>query len=127
MAGVFLMQSASSALALGGRPSRSAARGCGSTSLVPGDPVLDMTDRLVAVTRPYQGRRRMTLTCPALARADKLLWLVTGASKHEALGRLLAGDRSIPAARVQAPRSVIFADAPAVHDAHRFQGAIFDV
>ena len=31
-----------------------------TASLVPGDPVLDVTDRAVAVTAPYQGRRRMT-------------------------------------------------------------------
>jgi beta-phosphoglucomutase len=49
-------------------------------------------------------------------------------SKHEALNRLLAGDPSIPAARVQARRSVIFADAPAVDGPPpAFQGAIFDV
>jgi beta-phosphoglucomutase len=98
-----------------------------TASLVPGDPVLEVTDWLVAVTGPYQGRRRMTLTYPALARADEIMWLVTGAGKHEALDRLLAGDRSIPAARVQARRSVIFADALAVHGSRPFQGAIFDV
>ena len=38
------------------------------------------------------------------------------------------GDRSIPAARVQARRSVIFADAPAVDGPPpTFQGAIFDI
>ena len=89
---------------------------------------LEVTDRLVAVTDPYQGHRRMTLSYPALARAEEILWLVTGASKHDALARLLAGDQSIPAARVQARRSVIFADAPAVHGPQpTFQGAIFDV
>ena len=31
------------------------------------------------------GHRRMTLTYPALARAEEILWLVTGASKHDAL------------------------------------------
>ena len=99
-----------------------------TASLVPGNPVLEVTDRLVAVTGPYQGHRRMTLTYPALARAEEILWLVTGASKHDALARLLAGDQSIPAARVQARRSVIFADAPAVHGPQpTFQGAIFDV
>ena len=49
-----------------------------TASLVPGDPVLEVTDALVAVTQPYQGHRRMTLTYPALTRADQLLWLVTG-------------------------------------------------
>ncbi len=49
-----------------------------TASLVPGDPVLDVSDRLVAVTQPYQEHRRMTLTYPALARADEILWLISG-------------------------------------------------
>jgi len=81
-----------------------------TASLVPGDPVLQVTDALVAVTRPYQGHQRMTLTYPALARADQLLWLVTGTDKHEPLARLLSGDESIPAGRVQAARSLVLAD-----------------
>ena len=81
-----------------------------TASLVPGDPVLAVTDALVAVTQPYQGHRRMTLTYPALARADQLLWLVTGADKREPLAKLLAGDQSIPAGRVVAARSVVMAD-----------------
>jgi 6-phosphogluconolactonase len=84
-----------------------------TASLVPGDPVLSVSDRLVAVTEPYQDRRRMTLTYPALARAEQLLWLVTGADKNEALSKLIAGDRSIPAGRVQAARSLVLADAAA--------------
>jgi 6-phosphogluconolactonase len=81
-----------------------------TASLVPGDPVLEVTDRLAAVTGVYQGHRRMTLTYPALARADQLLWLITGADKKDPLARLLAGDRSIPAGRVEARRSLILAD-----------------
>ena len=81
-----------------------------TASLVPGDPVLEVADVLVAVTQPYQGHRRMTLTYPALARADQLLWLITGADKRDALGKLLAGDESIPAGRVLAARSLIMAD-----------------
>ncbi len=81
-----------------------------TASLVPGDPVLAVTDRLVAVTGAYQGHQRMTLTYPALARADQLLWLITGADKRDPLARLLAGDQSIPAGRVQAERSLILAD-----------------
>ena len=57
-----------------------------TASLVPGDPVLDEAERPVAVTGPYQGHRRMTLTYPALARADQLLWLVTGADKRVRVG-----------------------------------------
>jgi len=81
-----------------------------TASLVPGDPVLAMTDELVAVTQPYQEHRRMTLTFPALTRADQLLWLVTGSDKRDALARLLAGDESIPAGRVLADRSLVLAD-----------------
>ncbi|HEV3328517.1 MAG TPA: 6-phosphogluconolactonase [Acidimicrobiales bacterium] len=84
-----------------------------TASLVPGDPVLDVVDRLVAVTQPYQSHRRMTLTYPCLSRADLLLWLVTGQEKRDALARLAAGDTSIPAGRVTAARSVVLADAAA--------------
>jgi 6-phosphogluconolactonase len=85
-----------------------------TASLIPSDPVLAVTDRLVALTGRYEGRRRMTLTYPALARAERLLWLVSGAEKHSALAKLLAGDESIPAARVRARRSTIVADEAAV-------------
>jgi 6-phosphogluconolactonase len=81
-----------------------------TASLVPGDPVLSVTDHLVALTRPYQGRVRMTLTYPALARARQLLWLVTGADKKDPLARLLNGDTTIPAGRVEAAASVVMAD-----------------
>ncbi len=84
-----------------------------TASLVPGDPVLEVSDRLVAVTRPYQEHRRMTLTYPALARADELLWLISGEDKRDALAKLLAGDPSIPAGRVQARHSTILADSSA--------------
>ena len=99
-----------------------------TASLVPGDPVLDETSALVAVTRPYQGHQRMTLTYPALTRAARILWLVTGADKQEPLARLLSGDRSIPAGRVQAGHSLVLADAqaaervPAAAPAHRNGG-----
>jgi 6-phosphogluconolactonase len=84
-----------------------------TASLVPGDPVLEVTDREVALTGEYQGRRRMTLTYPPLDRAAGILWLVTGADKVDALARLRAGDRSIPAGRVRAPGQLLFADAAA--------------
>jgi 6-phosphogluconolactonase len=88
-----------------------------TASLVPGDPVLDVTDALVAVTQPYQDHRRMTLTYPALARADQIMWLITGSDKRDALSKLLAGDESIPAGRVLATRSLVLADAAAAGQA----------
>jgi len=84
-----------------------------TASLVPGDAVLSVTDRLVAVTAPYAGHRRMTLTYPALSRAALLVWLVTGADKAAALGRLLDGDAGIPASGVEASASVVLADTAA--------------
>jgi 6-phosphogluconolactonase len=83
-------------------------------SLVPGDPVLDLTDQLVALSGPYQDTLRMTLTYPALARADQLLWLVAGADKRDALAKLLASDPSIPAGRVIAGASLVMADRAAL-------------
>ena len=50
-------------------------------SLVPGDPVLDVRARDVAVSQPYQGAARMTLTYPALDRARARLALPPGASR----------------------------------------------
>jgi 6-phosphogluconolactonase len=88
-----------------------------TASLVPGDPVLDVTNALVAVTQPYQGHPRMTLTYPALTRADQLLWLIAGADKRDPLAKLLAGDQSIPAGRVLATESLVLADAAAAGQA----------
>jgi 6-phosphogluconolactonase len=81
-----------------------------TASLVPGDPVLEVTDRLVAVTGDYQGRRRMTLTLPALERAQLIVWLIQGEDKRDALARLLVGDPTIPAGRVRAPRALVFTE-----------------
>ena len=82
-----------------------------TASLVPGDPVLDGGDRRVALTETsYQDHRRMTLTYPALAAARRIVWLVTGAEKREALAKLLAGDPSIPAGRVENGEMIVIAD-----------------
>jgi len=84
-----------------------------TASLVPGDLVLEVKDRDVALTDTYTGRRRMTLTYPTLNRAHQVLWLVTGEGKVDALRRLRAGDRSIPAGRVAATNALVIADAAA--------------
>jgi len=81
-----------------------------TASLVPGDPVLEVREHRVAITAPYQGHRRMTLTYPALDGATQILWVVTGAEKAEPLRRLLAGDGSIPAGRVAAEHQRVLAD-----------------
>jgi 6-phosphogluconolactonase len=82
-----------------------------TASLVPGDPVLEVRDRRVAVTETaYQDHRRMTLTYTELEAARQILWLVTGPSKQDALSKLLAGDESIPAGRVRNDSMTVVAD-----------------
>jgi len=81
-----------------------------TASLVPGDAVLNVTGTEVALTGIYQGRRRMTLTYPALDRARRVLWVVTGSEKREMLHRLIEGDVSIPAGRVRREQAAVLAD-----------------
>jgi 6-phosphogluconolactonase len=81
-----------------------------TASLVPEDPVLNVTDTDVALTGVYQERRRMTLTYPILNRSRRILWLVTGSDKVTALARLHDGDRSIPAGRIQRDQALVLAD-----------------
>jgi 6-phosphogluconolactonase len=82
-----------------------------TASLVPDDPVLEVGDRRVAMTGgEYQGHRRMTLTYPELAAAGKILWLTMGEKARDPLAKLLAGDRSIPAGRVENDEMIVVAD-----------------
>jgi 6-phosphogluconolactonase len=81
-----------------------------TASLVPGDPALAITDADVAVTNPYQGRRRMTLTFPIINRCRQVLWLVTGREKAAVLRRLRDDDPTIPASQVRKDRALVLAD-----------------
>jgi 6-phosphogluconolactonase len=81
-----------------------------TASLVPGDPVLDVKDRDVAVTDTYGGMRRMTLTYPILNRSRRILWVVTGSEKIETLIRLRNKDAAIPAGRVRQDCATVLAD-----------------
>jgi 6-phosphogluconolactonase len=85
-----------------------------TASLVPGDAALEVSRADVGVTAPYNGRRRMTLTFPIINRARRVLWLVTGADKAEALARLVHGDLSIPASRISRKSALLLADRAAV-------------
>jgi len=80
-----------------------------TASLLPDDNILD-SQEIIAISREYQGRRRMSMTYPLLNNARKRLWLVTGDSKKEMLRRLYDGDKSIPAGRVQRDNTVIITD-----------------
>lgn len=81
-----------------------------TASLVPNDPVLDVTDADVGLTGIYMGRRRMTLTYPVLNRARSILWLVTGAEKASMLARLRDAVRTIPAGRVNGANATVVVD-----------------
>jgi 6-phosphogluconolactonase len=81
-----------------------------TASLVPGDTVLAVTDRDVALTGVYQGRRRMTLTYPIINRARRILWLVTGCDKAAPLVQLRDRDPAIPAGSVNQERAAVLAD-----------------
>lgn len=81
-----------------------------TASLIPDDPVLEVTDRDVALTGEYRGWRRMTLTYRVLDRSRRVLWLIAGADKAPMLPRLLAGDDEIPAGRVRAADQLVVAD-----------------
>jgi len=88
-----------------------------TASLVPGDPVREVRDRPVALSQPYQGRVRMTLTYPVLDAAREVMWLVAGAGKAAALDGLLRGDPALPASHVHAAEAVLFADDAALAEA----------
>jgi 6-phosphogluconolactonase len=96
-----------------------------TASLVPHDPVLEVANRDVAMSGEYQGLRRMTLTYPAIDRARRRLWLVTGAAKVARLAELLDGasDDDAPSVRVSRADASVVADREALANcaAHRGQ------
>lgn len=82
-----------------------------TASLVPLDPSVLVEDELVAITDPYRGHRRMTLTRPAIDGAGLIVWIVSGSDKAEMVERLIAGDPSIPAGLISQERAVLVTDA----------------
>ncbi len=88
-----------------------------TASLFPGADSLACSDPAtpVVATEDPSGRNplpRLTLTLPALARADLVVFTVSGSAKHEALAGVLGGS-DLPAARVVAPRILWLIDAEA--------------
>ncbi len=81
-------------------------------SLFPGDPALEATEPIVYVERPGLPpfHPRLTFTYPVLDGARTTAFLVAGAEKREIVARILAGDESLPAARVSAPETVLLVD-----------------
>jgi len=81
-----------------------------TASLFPGHPALEATGLVAPVRQaPKPPPERITLTLQALSQTETALLLVTGASKREALRRLLAGD-DLPPRRLMVPTLTILAD-----------------
>ena len=78
-----------------------------TASWPPGDPVIDVDDADVALTQPYRGRVRMTLTVPTVNRARDVMFLAAGPGKAEMVHKLVARDPSIPASRVRPDATVL--------------------
>jgi 6-phosphogluconolactonase len=72
-----------------------------TASLFPSSAALDERERwVVANWAPGPQAWRMTLTFPVLNAGRDVIFVVTGADKADALGRIRAGDRDLPAGRV---------------------------
>jgi len=76
-----------------------------TASLFPGSPALEEVRAPIARVRdaPKPPPDRLTLTLPVLNVARAVLFMVQGASKREALARVLRRDPALPASHVQPP------------------------
>jgi 6-phosphogluconolactonase len=82
-----------------------------TASLLPATPVLAEHARWVAPVPHGRSEARITLTYPALNSSRVLAFLVSGEGKRDILDRLLSGDTSLPAGRLQPVGDIIwFAD-----------------
>jgi 6-phosphogluconolactonase len=83
-----------------------------TASLYPGRPELEATDPIAYVPEPGwpPPHPRYTFTFPLLNAGLLVAFLVAGDEKRDILARVLAGDESLPAARVRAPETVVLAD-----------------
>ena len=74
-----------------------------TASLFPGSPALDETVRnVLPATGPKPPPQRLTMTFPLLNAARKVCFLVKGPDKLPLVEKIVAGDRSLPAGRIQA-------------------------
>jgi len=83
-----------------------------TASLFPGRPELEATDPIVYV--PQAGWEpnvpRYSFSLSLLNTGPTVAFIVGGAQKRAVLARVLAGDESLPAARVRARETVVLAD-----------------
>ena len=81
-------------------------------SLFPGDQALGEASRWAMGVHPPEGVQpnvdRITLTLPVINAARNVIFLVTGAEKHDALNRAREGDPQCPAALVRPSREPVW-------------------
>ncbi len=86
---------------------------CHTASLFPGHPALQETQRLVVPVdpAPRPPRQRLTLTLPVINQAHRLLYLVAGAQKAEAVYRsFVLRDPQCPASRIRQGALFLYLD-----------------
>lgn len=89
-----------------------------TASLFPGSAALDEKDRwVVANWAPRPGAWRLTVTFPVLNAAREAMFVVTGADKADAFRAIRSGRRDLPAARVNARRTLWIVEAAAAGEA----------
>jgi len=79
-----------------------------TASLIPGQPVLDEREHWVASVTSGRAEARITLSYPAIESSRTIAFLVAGAEKASALEGARAGDRNLPAARIEPRGEVIW-------------------
>jgi 6-phosphogluconolactonase len=87
-----------------------------TASLFPGRPELDATGVCIGIRdSPKPPPERVTMTMDYLNRSGRILLLVAGAGKAEALAQVLAGpDRAVPASLLARDRLTVIADEAAL-------------
>ena len=89
-----------------------------TASLFPGSAALHEKDRwVVANWAPAPAAWRLTLTFPVLSAAREAMFVVTGADKAGAFRAIRSGRRDLPAAQVNARRTVWIVEAAAAGEA----------
>jgi 6-phosphogluconolactonase len=90
-----------------------------TASLYPRRPELDATEPVVYVPEPGRPppHPRYSFSLALLNASPLVAFLVAGEEKRDVLTRVLAGDETLPAARVRAPTTVVLADEAAAPSA----------
>lgn len=79
-----------------------------TASLIPGEPVLEESERWVAAVAHGRPQARITLTYPAIRSSAAVAFLVTGAGKSSIVARMRDGEAKVPAARITSTGEIVW-------------------